>query len=200
MISLMSRDSGSARMSSGRRSWMPMCLLFCAIGVLGAPSIATAQDTEALRRAFRCLDYDENAARARDALSFLHFGASLVACSFEGRLGVTDSSGQTLPGDFALAYEFVWDAGGGHGHTTIAFFFDGNGSYEGSRVLKTDAVFNQPFELAKLSIQVVGQLLIEAFGDQMQDNDRRILRELIDRADAKGLLDLQIKLRQGLGL
>lgn len=187
---------------TGRASSLRMMawVVLCGIAIAAAPEIAVAQDSQAISRALRCLNFDENSARARDTLGFLHFAASHVACSFEGRLGVVDSSGQTVSGDFALAYEFVWDAGGGHGHTTLAFFFNGDGSYEGSRVLKTDAVFNQPFELAKLSIQVVGQLLIEAYGDQMNDNDRRILRELIDRADAKGLLDLQIKLRQGLGL
>lgn len=136
---------------------------------------------------------------ARYTLEFAHMGASYTSHSFEKTVRVKDRSGNTIPGEFAVIYNFVWDASG-RGDTKIAFFCKKDGSIESLKVLKSTGVINSPFTFADATIQVLGQALVEAFGQNMSDTERRTVETLIRNADSEGLLELGLSFRQTMGL
>ena len=132
-------------------------------------------------------------------LEFLHMGGTYKSHTLNRVTGVNDSLGKTVSGKFAVIYDFVWDANG-KGHTRVAFYCDKQGTITGIKVLYYDAYVNTPFTFAEGAIHVVGQLVIEAFRDQMSSSERRTAESLVRSADAKGLLTLGLALRQSMNI
>jgi len=63
-------------------------------------------------------------------------------------------------------------------------------------VLASNGVFQAPFATANVSIKIVGAALVEALKDNLSDEDRRLLRKLVDDANAQGLLELGLRIQQ----
>ena len=116
--------------------------------------------------------------RGRNASSHLHFGAQYKGHTYQQTRGV-----QNKPGDFALVYRFNWD---NDGVTDVAFLCDSKGYVYQVQVTYTNAFLSQPFGVANLSINVVGNVLLEAFRDQMTPQEIQQARQMIDNPNAKG--------------
>jgi hypothetical protein len=165
-------------------------LFAAALLTLAGPVAATATAETPKEKAERLL---ADARRGKGVLQFLHLGSTYVSHK-KTEEGAVRRNGREVPGHFYLDYTFKWMAGGDTGSTTLTFFFDDHGRLTSVNVDKTDAIFNQPFGLANLSIAVVGQAVLDATKDRLSDADRRLLQRLIDNADAKGLLELFLKI------
>jgi hypothetical protein len=169
--------------SRGRiRAW-GLPLAFSLIAVI-TPCLQAADYTQqALDKAHAFL---RTADRGSEVLSFVHFGAD-----YHGHKYI-----QTIPlnyGSFALVYRFWWED---DGITDVAFLCDPRGNVSNVQIISSNAFLSQPFLVANASIVVLGHSLIELYKDKLSDNDRRQLHDLVDRADAKGLLEFRLKLEQ----
>lgn len=131
-------------------------------------------------------------------LGYAHLGASYTDHNAKSVNHVTDADGDVIPGKFALVYRFDWDASGA-GWTNLAFICDRQGNVEEVVALQTNAILQQPFLVADATIQTLGNVMIEAFKDNMTDTDLRIMRRLVAAADSKGLLGFALKMRQSMG-
>ena len=129
--------------------------------------------------------------RGRVALNHLHFGTRYGGHTYQRTLNV-----QNKPGDFALVYRFNWD---NDGITDLAFLCDSKGYVYQVQVTYTNAFLSQPFALANVSINLVGNVLLEAFRDQMSPNELQQARQMIDNPNARGLLEMSLTLQQNLG-
>jgi hypothetical protein len=136
------------------------------------------------------LDNRENAATI---LNYLHFGSDFKGYRYIESLNVVDNNGNTIYGQTALVYRYYWENDGDY--TDVIFYCNQEGTIYGTRVRKTTAILNQPFLVANLSIQILGNALIESNKDSMTPNDLRIARELVKNADAQGLLNLWLRLQ-----
>jgi hypothetical protein len=146
----------------------------------------------------RARDFMETSKRGKYIAGYLHFGSSYDGHALIKTCGVTDKAGRTIPGEFALVYQFDWD---GTGWTRMAFFFDARGSFQGVRDLKeNNATFNKPFVKADLTIAILGNAMIELFRKDMTEEQLRQAQQFIDNADSKGLLEMGLGLQQALGL
>lgn len=132
-------------------------------------------------------------------LEFVHFGATYQRHSLNRVAAVKDSKGKLIPGEFAVIYDFVWDASG-TGKTRLAIFCDKYGKVKGVKSMHCDAFVNTPFTFADGTIKVVGQLIVEAFGSQMSATDKRTVQSLINSANSKGLLEFGLAMRQRMGI
>ena len=133
----------------------------------------------------------DNADNAQTILGFVHFGADYHGHTFLRVTNVHDQDGNDVPAERALIYRYNWED---DGVTDIAFFYDAGGNIVGSSVVNTNAQLNQPFILANLSIQIVGRTMINS-DNKMSESDRKLALELIDKADAHGLLNLWLRLQ-----
>jgi hypothetical protein len=163
------------------RVWaLPLALSLTA---LLAPCLPAADYTQpALDRAHSFLRTE---ARGREVLSFVHSGAD-----YHGHKYV-----ETIPLDygFALVYRFWWED---DGVTDVAFLCDPRGNLSRVQIMSTNAFLSQPFLVANASIAVLGHSLIELYKDKLSDDDRRQLHDLVNKADAKGLLEFRLRLEQ----
>ena len=100
------------------------------------------------------------------------------------------------PGDFALVYRFNWE---NDGITDLAFWCDSRGYVYQVQVTYTNAFLSQPFALANASINIVGNLLLEAFRGQMSQDEIQRATQMINNPNARGLLELALRLQQNLG-
>jgi hypothetical protein len=132
-------------------------------------------------------------------LSFVHFGATYRNHTLTEVRRVVDRNGRDVPGEFALVYRFDWDAGGA-GYTDLAILCDRDGDVAGVQVLRTNAIFQQPFAIADATIQVVGAIVLDAFSDQMTNEDKRVVERMIPNSDSKSLLVVGLSMRQSVGL
>lgn len=132
-------------------------------------------------------------------LEFVHLGATYKTHTLNRVSAVKDSAGKLIPGEFAVIYDFVWDASG-TGNTRLAFFCDKSGNVKGVKNMHCDAFVNTPFAFADGTIKVVGQIIIEAFGNQMSATDRRTVQSLVNSANSKGLLEFGLAMRQRMGI
>jgi len=160
--------------------------------ILADPPVRVEQ--RAVDRAHRFLSTAE---RGRAILSYLHFGAADRGHSYKDNLFVYGLNGNIIPGHFALVYQFDW---GNDGWTRVKFLCDREGAIYRAEVLETNAGFlNQPFALANLSIQVLGNAIIAAFDQQISPDERRTLQRQVDNADAKGMMEWALRFQQAIG-
>lgn len=172
-----------------------------AILTLALLAFATASGTQAraesgpsekaVRRAHEFLKGEST---GRYVLGFVHMGARYDGHELVELVGVK-RNGRPVPGHFALVYGYDWQ---GDGSTRIAFLCDREGSVYEMQVLDHNGVLNRPFDLAKLSIAVLGEALLEAFREQMTDSDQALLRRIVRDADPKSLLELGLTFRQAI--
>ena len=171
-----------ARFRKGLPIYVAAVLLACfTIGLSSAR--AFGQSDSAYQRVRSILDKQQN---GQSILEFLHFGADYHGHMFLEESSVNDRYGNDVPSERALVYRYHW---ADDGVTDVAFFYDARGNIVGSSIVKTNAVLSQPFGLANLSIKVVGRMVVDS-DDKMSDADRKLALELIDDADAHGLLNL----------
>ncbi len=150
-------------------------------GPLAAP--AAAQDSAAQTTARRTLDAT---AHGKTATGFLHFGTTYVGHRFVRSGQVTGKANH-----FYLEYQYDWRVGNAAlDQTTLLYFFDDRGRLYGTRAGRTTAVLSQPFVVAQLSIRALGEVAYDAVQNDLTDSGRRLLRDLVDRADAQGLFEL----------
>jgi hypothetical protein len=149
-------------------------------------------DPKAINRAH---DFLKTAARGRDVLSYVHFGASYQGHSYLETRRVT-RNGQTVPGHFALLYHYDWENGG---KTDIAFLCDAKGAVYEVQIVKHNAILQQPFTLANAAVKALGSLLVQAFQGQMSDAQQKELQKIVDDADAKAMLEWSLKFQQLIG-
>jgi hypothetical protein len=163
--------------------------LFYANGRLYSDDRASQQ---AVRRAKAFLDSADN---GRYVLSFVHMGASYDGHTYSSTRTVT-RNGETVAGHFALVYDYSWQD---DGKTQIAFLCDEQGDVYRVQIMRTNAKFSQPFAVAKLSIDLLGNALLEAFKEKMSETDRAQLQTLIRDSNPQAILELGLKLRQAFG-
>lgn len=169
--------------------WIAGALLLLA-ALAAVPARASGYSQPAFDRAYNFLQNRQNAITI---LGYVHFGADYFGHEYQGIYDVVDAHGTPVPGEFALAYRFHWTDGG---VTDIAFLCNPQGQIYKSQVRSSNAEASQPFGLANLFISVVGNLLIDSNKKDMSREDLELARDLIDHADAHGLLDLWLRLEE----
>jgi hypothetical protein len=158
--------------------------------VLGQLASAQAGAARSVAFADRFL---RSEARGRETLNYLHFGADYHGHEYVKTLPIVDGDQRQIPGNFALVYRFYWEK---DGVTDLAYLCDPDGYVYKVQVMETNAVWSQPFVLANATIKVLGNLLIEANKDKMTPLERKIVQKIVDSADAKALLEWQLKFEQ----
>jgi hypothetical protein len=162
-------------------------------------SVAMAQGVQKVQRVANFLG---TAKRGKDVMSYLHFGSTYVDHEVIKASRVTDRDGQAVPGHFALTVVYDWKSSFGDNSTTVVFFFDEKGEpYEIQCEPKdSTSIISPPFSVASGAIQILGNLLIGAFGGQMNAKERADMQKAVDAADARMLLldSLRVQIRLGL--
>lgn len=128
-------------------------------------------------------------------LGYAHLGATYTSHEVQSVRYVQDGNGNVLPGKFAIVYRYNCEASGS-GVTDIGFICDRKGNVAEVVVVGTNAVSQQPFLVADATIQVLGNLVIEAFKDQMTKADVRVVQQLVNAANSEGLLEFALVIRQ----
>lgn len=155
-----------------------------------------AQDS---RKIDRSVGFLENARRGRDMLSYIHFGGKYLSHDVLSTHPVADRNKITVPGHWAVKVVFEWSTAFGDNTSTATYFFDEMGDIYDVQVTTT-SILSQPFELANATIQVLGNIILEAMKDQISAKDRADIQKAIDEADAKKLMITGLNLQKRLGL
>jgi len=194
-VSVMTTSRASERI---REAWLHRCAkLHVLAGLLTlcllAAHTASAQNIDpdrfaAADKAHRFLVTKE---RGREILSYVHFGVDYTSHRYQKYVALEN-------GNFALVYEYKWKSTE-NGVTDVAFSCDSDGNIYEVSIVYTDAVLNQPFLMANLSIKVLGNLLLENYADKMSKEDRRLAQQLVDNPNAKRLLELSLRIEQAFG-
>lgn len=173
-----------------RRSGPGSLMLSALLALAWLTPLAPAQsiDQKSIDRAH---DFLKSSNRGKGVLSFVHFGAEYKGHTFKETRNV-----QNKPGHFALVYQYNWES---DGVTKLAFLCDSDGKIYSVQVLSTNAFLQQPYALANTSITVIGNLILEAFRDQMSKEDVQQVRQFVDNPNARGLLEMSLKLQQTFG-
>jgi hypothetical protein len=158
------------------------------------PSVQ-AQERADVERARQFLDSDS---RGRAVLGYLHAGATYTGHRLVATLAVEDAQGKRLDGQFALRYRFDWKIPLGDNTTTADFLFDRAGRFYGISGERTTSVVNRPYDLANLTIKVLGESVYQAAKERMTETDRKWVRQIIDDANAKGMLEWSLRFQQNL--
>jgi hypothetical protein len=158
--------------------------------VLAAPAALAEVSQRAIDRAQSFLKTRE---MGKNILAFVHFGADYKGHAFLYTTAVTDEDDRQLPDKIALVYRFRWED---DGVTDIAFLCNSKGAVYGLQIMKSTAIIQQPFAIANLTIQVLGNAIIEAMGDDLKDAQRAELKRFVDSADSRGLLVAYLRLSQ----
>lgn len=154
-------------------------------------SASKAADSATEERAAKFLQKESV---AKDIHGMLHTGSTYQGTKNLGFYDVNDSLGRKVPGEFAIKIRHFWSAEkGSNDHTDVMYFFNDKGRFKSLRVENTSAIFNQPFALSGVIIEVVKEALIN---DIRNNPNREQLTRLIKSADAKGLLELMLALGQ----
>lgn len=168
------------------RHSLVVCVLFLFIQPLQADDI----DSRAVEKAKSFL---KTSKRGEFVNGFVHFGTKYLGHGYAKTLTVKDGTGNILAGHFALAYDFDWTDGG---KTQLAFLCDAKGNVYKVQVMACNGVFQQPYALANLSIQIVGEALYDALKEKLSEGDRKLVRKLIDDVDAQGLMQFGLRVQQ----
>jgi hypothetical protein len=156
---------------------------------------ARADDNVSQKAVTRAHEFLNARGRGKDVLSYVHFGATYRGHAYKETRYVT-RDGKTVPGHFALIYEYSWED---DGKTNLAFLCDAGGSVYEVKVFQSNAIFNQPFLTANATTKLLGNLLIGAFKKQMTEEECRKVQKIVDDADAKALLEWSLAFQQALG-
>lgn len=141
----------------------------------------------------RAQAYLQTREMGKNILSFVHFGADYKGHSYSGRATVVDEDGKTLTDKFALVYRFNWED---DGVTDVAFLCNSSGRIYEVQMMKSNGVLQRPFAVADMTIQVLGDAILKAMGNDLKEKDRADLKRLVDSADSHGLLVAYLRLGQ----
>jgi hypothetical protein len=161
----------------------------------GLGTLARAADDIDAKAVARAHNFLKTKQRGRDVLGFVHLGTRYKSHSYKATHYV-NRAGKRVPGHFALVYTFKWAE---DGETNVGFLCDARGTVYQVQIVDTNAEINQPFAVADLAIKALGNLFIEAFKDELTQNDKKVIQKLVDDADARGLLELSLRFQQKLG-
>lgn len=172
------------------RSTLVRSLVLLGILALIAPHARAADDIDAkaLARADRFL---KTAKRGQFIVSICHFGQKYLSHRYDNVTGVLGVKGR--PGHFALAYDFRASDGL---ETKLLFLCNAKGSVYEVQVRRSNGIVQEPFLVAKASMKLVGELAYEVLKDRLTEADKRVLRKLIDDADARALLAFCLQVQQ----
>jgi hypothetical protein len=135
-------------------------------------------------------------ARAKAILFFMHPTAEYGGVKYVKQTGVVNAAtGEARQGWFCLHYQFQWKSGlFNDANTTEALaFFNERGRLMEVQAGATSS-FVKPFTAANIVIAAVkDEILKNVNGD---DNKEKIVRALIEEADARGLLTFLLQLEQ----
>jgi hypothetical protein len=173
---------GSSTLRSGR-----LVLVLVACGLMTSVAHAEGGSVE------RAANYLGTRARAVSVLEFLHMGKEYRGHRFKEIRTVKDGDGELIPGHFALVYRYHW---GTDGVTDLAFLCDGGGLVYRAEVMQTNAFLNEPFLVANASIKLLGNLLLVALADELDQDNLRLLNQFVTAADAQGMLAWALRLEQ----
>ena len=173
-----------------RAKWA--CGICLALVVLGfVTPLAQAQNPITQEAVDRAHNFLKTAKRGKSITAFVHFGAKYTSHTYKQIDTV-----KNRPGHFVLVYDFVWQPGG---ETTLAFFCDPKGNVYAVQVDKSNGVLQAPYAVANLTIQVVGNLVLDQFRNQMTNMEIQQAEQSINNPNARGLLELNLKLEQVFG-
>ena len=129
----------------------------------------------------------------------MHMGGTYKDHEVIQVLKVVDKDGDPVPGHFAVKVVYTWDTAFGENTTKALFFCNELGKVIDIEA-DTTSILSQPFDIAGATINVLGNIIIEAFGDKMNPDDRKAFKKIVDKSDAKGLLiwSLEFQMRTGL--
>src|SRR5580693_445654 len=176
---LASTRQGDISLRAGYRQ-LPAIAVVLMLSMLAMPPARAADfDQQAVLSAQRFLKTEQN---GKYTLAFLHFCADYHGHEYQGTLPAID-------GTFKLVYRFKWE---NDGVTDLAYVCDAKGNVRAVEVLYSNGFLSRPFVLADGAIKVLGNLAIEANKKNMSDLQRRLVQELVDDANAKGLLELSL--------
>jgi hypothetical protein len=129
----------------------------------------------------------ENTDNASTILKFLHFFSDYKGFQYLETDRVIDDYGQTISGRSALVYRFFCTDGD---NTDVVFFVNQSGQIYQTKISRSTGV---PFLGANFSIQVLGHLVANS-DDKMTAEQRQRANELVNKADAHGLMDFWLAL------
>lgn len=185
--------------SSSITARLALALVLCAVTFATTvfdSRVACAADEPTARAVEKAHEFLKTESNGRYVLGFVHFGARYNGHSVVERRSVMNN-GRTVPGHFALLYDFNWE---NDGATRLGFLCDEDGDVYGVQVIKTNAILSPPYSLAKLSISLLSELILEAFKDDISSADRKELQTFVRSADPESILELGLKLRQSLNV
>ena len=192
------REKGKPTMNRTTRWTITLAAVLMVIGLADA-NPALAQSKEKIRRA---ADFLNATKRGKEMLSILHFGGTYVDHNVTEVFRVTDRDGNDMPGRLALKVVFDWTTLFGDNSTTAVVFFNELGDpYEiQCKPADSTSIGSPPFEIAKGTLQVVGNLLLAVFGDKMSATEKADFQKAIDNQDPAQLLINSMKIEKRLGL
>lgn len=174
-------------MNAKQRHVRTLAMAACMMAALIAPACNTQAAPEvqqaAVNRADRFLKTEDI---GKTTLNFVHFGADYHGHQYLNTVALGD-------GAFKLVYRFHWED---DGITDVGYLCDSRGNIYGVQIGDSNAVVNQPFLLANGAIKLLGNALIELYKDQLTTNQRSVVQDLVDKADAHGLLEWSLKFQQ----
>jgi hypothetical protein len=147
---------------------------------------ATPARADAAAAAARAQVYLDQRQAGVDVLSFVHYGAA-----YRGHRLIATQAIEGRPADACLVYQFRWED---DGWTHVHFYCNGDGRVYAIQTGKTNAEFQQPWAMAKLAIQVIGRVLVEAVGNDPQAKAEAVRK--IDAADVQGMCLDFVRARQ----
>ncbi|HTJ30572.1 MAG TPA: hypothetical protein VL346_08735 [Acidobacteriaceae bacterium] len=124
----------------------------------------------------------EDADNAKTIFNFLHFASTYNGYKYLETDSVTNGDGQTLSDQSALVYRFYCTDGD---NTDVVFFVNQSGQIYKTKIRHSTGF---PFVAANLSIQLIGHL-VTGSDDKMTAEQKQQVNELIEKADAHGLMD-----------
>lgn len=151
---------------------------------------AQAADANAVARARAYVEAPKNGPAI---LNYVHMGSRYGGHQFVDQRNVQNVQGQVFAGYFAVVYRYQWEA---DGLTDVAFLCTPDGKIYDIQITWTNAVLNQPFLTANLTIQVLGNALLEAMKNELTIAQRQELQRIVDRADAQALLIWAVNVTQ----
>jgi hypothetical protein len=181
------------------RNVRSIALTFMVFTSATAVSTAARGQSSGNTRVANAVQFLDTEKRSRFILSYMHMGGTYKDHEVIAAMKVVDKDGDPIPGQFAVKMSYTWGTAFGDNNSTAIFFFDDLGVVT-DVTAKTTSILSQPFDIASATINVLGNVIIEAFGDKMQPDDRKEFQRFVNKSDAKGLLiwSLNFQMRTGL--
>jgi hypothetical protein len=152
-----------------------------------ATGAAPAADSELVEKA---RDYVESAKVSEKVLALMHIGTTYKGFDALGVANVTDGRGRLIPGAFAVKVRLYWNA---NDSTDVYYLFDAKGRFSELQAADTTAIFNQPFALSGLGVELIKGALIDDLKNKPNTGE---LIKVIKKANAKNLTEIMVALGQ----